>query len=35
MSAQPFCPHFNQNQCRSCQWLEIPYAEQLEAKKPI
>ncbi|WP_410686793.1 23S rRNA (uracil(747)-C(5))-methyltransferase RlmC [Avibacterium paragallinarum] len=33
MSAQPFCPHFNQNQCRSCQWLEIPYAEQLEAKK--
>ncbi|MFZ7239873.1 23S rRNA (uracil(747)-C(5))-methyltransferase RlmC [Avibacterium avium] len=33
MSAQPFCPHFNQNQCRSCQWLEMPYAEQLKAKK--
>lgn len=26
------CPHYQLNQCRSCQWLSLPYAKQLERK---
>ncbi len=27
------CTHYQNNRCRSCQWLEIPYARQLSAKE--
>lgn len=33
MSAMPVCPHFMAGQCRSCQWLEMPYTKQLDEKK--
>lgn len=26
------CPHFEQQRCTSCQWLNIPYTTQLDAK---
>ncbi|MXN88273.1 23S rRNA (uracil(747)-C(5))-methyltransferase RlmC [Pasteurella canis] len=26
------CQHYEQNHCRSCQWLELPYSAQLERK---
>ncbi|MCW9733427.1 23S rRNA (uracil(747)-C(5))-methyltransferase RlmC [Avibacterium sp. 20-15] len=29
----PVCPHFIAGQCRSCQWLEMPYSQQLDEKK--
>ncbi|WP_133542587.1 23S rRNA (uracil(747)-C(5))-methyltransferase RlmC [Mesocricetibacter intestinalis] len=27
------CPYYQRNQCRSCQWLEIPYQQQLAQKE--
>ncbi len=27
------CTHYQNNRCRSCQWLEMPYAQQLSAKE--
>ena len=32
-NAQTFCNYYNQNICRSCSWLEIPYAEQIAKKE--
>ena len=26
------CEHYQQGDCRSCQWLELPYSVQLEQK---
>ncbi len=27
------CTHYQNNRCRSCQWLEMPYAQQLSVKE--
>lgn len=27
-----FCPYFNTNQCYSCSWIDLPYAQQLKKK---
>lgn len=27
------CRYYQQNECRSCQWLEIPYSQQLTEKQ--
>lgn len=32
MSNQLHCTHFSQGRCRSCEWLDRPYAQQIEAK---
>ena len=29
------CPHYVAARCRSCSWIERPYAEQLEAKQTL
>jgi 23S rRNA (uracil747-C5)-methyltransferase len=33
MNPETFCHYYNQNQCRSCKWIELPYAEQLLQKE--
>ncbi len=30
-----FCAHYNQSRCRSCQWIEFPYSEQLARKEAL
>ena len=30
-----FCTYYNQNICRSCMWLELPYSEQLLKKETL
>lgn len=30
-----FCPYFNQNQCRSCTWIELPYEAQIQRKEQV
>jgi 23S rRNA (uracil747-C5)-methyltransferase len=30
---QTFCNYYNENICRSCSWLELPYAEQIVRKE--
>lgn len=32
MANQLDCPHFDEGNCTSCQWLAIPYAQQVEQK---
>ncbi|QLB20290.1 23S rRNA (uracil(747)-C(5))-methyltransferase [Vespertiliibacter pulmonis] len=32
MANQLDCPHFDAGECTSCQWLEIPYPQQIEQK---
>jgi 23S rRNA (uracil747-C5)-methyltransferase len=27
-----FCPYYNRQECKSCEWIEIPYADQLLKK---
>ena len=28
-----FCTYYNQQECKSCTWIEVPYAEQLKRKE--
>jgi 23S rRNA (uracil747-C5)-methyltransferase len=28
-----FCPYYNRQECKSCTWIEIPYADQLVKKE--
>ena len=30
---QTFCSYYNQNECRSCKWIEVPYAKQILQKE--
>jgi 23S rRNA (uracil747-C5)-methyltransferase len=34
-STASFCHYYNQNECKSCKWIEIPYTKQVEQKEDL